>query len=129
MNLKKAIVFSLLVAAGSTTFAQTSNLKKAKASLQKFEELKGAGTAELGRTSLTSAKEAIDLAIVHDKTKEDAETWTVYALVNANLASLDNSDETATLTAEAVKKAKELDVDKKHADNINVAEQTLGQYN
>lgn len=129
MNFKKAIVFSLLVAAGSTTFAQTSNLKKAKVSLQKFEELKGAGTAELGRLSLTSAKEFIDLAILHDKTKEDPETWTVYALVNANLASLENSEEAAAITAEAVKKATALDVDKKHADNINVAEQTLGQYN
>ncbi|WP_437919799.1 tetratricopeptide repeat protein [Sphingobacterium sp. LRF_L2] len=129
MNFKKAIVFSLLVAAGTTTFAQTSNLRKAKTSLQKFEELKAAGSAELGKSNLESAKEAIDLAIAHEKTKEDAETWTVYALVNANLAALENTVEAATAAAEGIKKAKELDAESKNADNIKVAGQVLGQFN
>ncbi len=129
MNVKKAIVFSLLVAAGTTTFAQTSNLRKAKTALQKYEELKGAGSAELGKSNLESAKEAIDQAIVHDKTKEDAETWTIYALVNANLATLNGTAEAATAASEGIKKATELDKDGKNADNIKVAGQTLGQFN
>src|SRR5690606_23425552 len=128
MNFKKAILFSLLVAAGTTTFAQTSNLRKAKSSLQKYDELKSAGSAELGRSNLTTAKEAIDQAIAHDKTKDDAETWTVYALVNANVATLDNSEEAATAAADAIKKAKELDADNKHGDNLTIAGQMLGQF-
>lgn len=129
MNFKKAIVFSLLVAAGTTTFAQTSNLRKAKSSLQKFEELKSAGSAALGKSNLTAAKEAIDLAVAHEKTKEDPEAWTIYALVNANIASLDNVAEAATAAAEGVEKAKALDTEKKNAENIAVVGQVLGQYN
>lgn len=130
MILKKAIMFSLFVAAGSTaTFAQTNNLRKAKSSLQKFEELKGAGSAALGKSNLTSAQEAIDLAIVHDKTKDDPETWTIYALVNANIATLDNVADAATKAASAIVKAKELDKEGKNASNIATASQMLGQYN
>ncbi|TDS13051.1 tetratricopeptide repeat protein [Sphingobacterium paludis] len=129
MNVKKAIVFSLLVAAGSTTFAQTSNLRKAKTSLQKFQELQAAGSAELGKSNLDAAKEAIDQAITHDKTKDDAETWTFYALVNANLASLNSTSEAATAASEGIKKATELDKDGKNAENIKVAGQLLGQFN
>lgn len=123
-------MFSLFVAAGSTaTFAQTNNLRKAKSSLQKFEELKGAGSAALGKSNLTSAQEAIDLAIVHDKTKDDPETWTIYALVNANIATLDNVADAATKAASAIVKAKELDKEGKNASNIATASQMLGQYN
>jgi len=130
MILKKAIMFSLFVAAGSTaTFAQTNNLRKAKSSLQKFEELKGAGSAALGKSNLTSAQEAIDLAIVHDKTKDDPETWTIYALVNANIATLDNLADAATKATNAIAKAKELDKEGKNASNIATASQMLGQYN
>ncbi|MEJ5054612.1 tetratricopeptide repeat protein [Sphingobacterium sp. MYb382] len=123
-------MFSLFVAAGSTaTFAQTNNLRKAKSSLQKFEELKGAGSAALGKSNLTSAQEAIDLAIVHDKTKDDPETWTIYALVNANIATLDNLADAATKATNAIAKAKELDKEGKNASNIATASQMLGQYN
>lgn len=128
MNVKKAIVFSLLVAAGTTTFAQSGNLRKAKAALQKFEELKTAGSAELGKSNLDAAKEAIDLAVAHEKTKEDPDTWTVYALVNANLAATANAAEAATAAQEGIAKAKELDKEGKHAENIKVAGQVLGQF-
>lgn len=129
MNVKKAIVFSLLVAAGTTSFAQSGNLRKAKAALQKFEELKTAGSAELGKSNLDAAKEAIDLAVAHEKTKEDPDTWTVYALVNANLAATANAAEAATAAQEGIAKAKELDKEGKHAENIKVAGQVLGQFN
>lgn len=129
MNIKKAILFSLLVVAGTTAFAQTSNLRKAKAGLQKFQELQGAGSAELGKNSLESAKEAIDQAITHDKTKDNAETWTIYALVNANLATLEKSAEAVQAAEEGIKKATELDSDEKNKENIAVAGQLLGQFN
>ena len=130
MNLRKSILFvGLLFATSSTAlFALSGNVKKAKAAIVKFEELKGAGSAELGKSNLTAAKEAIDAAVVHDKTKDDPEAWTYYALVYSNLASLDKSAEDATKAQDAIKKATELDKDKKHAENIAVAGQTLGQY-
>jgi len=129
MNIRKVILFSLLVAASSTAFAQSGNLRKAKSGLQKYQELQSAGSPELGKGSLESAKEAIDLAIEHNRTKDNPETWTVYALVNANLAALENSEEAATAAQEGIQKAKELDEDNKNQENIAVAGHLLGQYN
>jgi len=130
MNFRKSILFvGLLFATSSTAlFAQSGNVKKAKAAIVKFEELKAAGTAELGKSSLIAAQEAIDAAVVHEKTKEDPEAWTYYALVYSNLASLDKSADFATKAQDAIKKATEFDKEKKNADNINVAGQTLGQF-
>ncbi|MGO1649204.1 MAG: tetratricopeptide repeat protein [Sphingobacterium sp.] len=130
MNLGKSILLvGLLFATSSTAlFAQSGKLRKAKSAIVKFEELKAAGTAELGMASLTEAQEAIDDAIAHDKTKENPETWTYYALVYANLANLDGGEEAANKADEAIKKATELDTDEEHSENINVAGQTLGQY-
>lgn len=129
MNIKKAILFSLLAVAGTTAFAQSGNLRKAKAALQKFQELQEAGSAELGKSSLKSAKEAIDPAITHDKTKDDPETWTIYALVNANLAVLEKSAEAAATAEEGIQKATELDSNEKNKENIAIAGQLLGQFN
>ncbi len=129
MNIRKTIVLSVMVSAGTLVFAQTGNLKKAKSAIAKFEEFKGAGQPKLGETSLKTASDALNEAIVHEKTKDLAETWTYYALVSANYASLNNSAEEAAKAEEGIKKAKELDTDKKNAENIKVAEQTLGQYN
>ncbi|TJZ53232.1 tetratricopeptide repeat protein [Sphingobacterium olei] len=127
--LKKAIVLSVLITAGaSTVYSQSSNLKKAATNIQKFEELKGAGSAELGKANLTTAKEAIDEASIHDKTKDLADTWTYYSLIYANIASLEKSSESATKAIEGITKAKELDKDNKNTANIEVAGQILGQY-
>lgn len=129
MNLKKVILFSLLVAAGATAFGQNGNLRKAKSGLQKFQELQSAGSPELGKGNLETAKEAIDLAIEHNKTKDNPETWTVYALVNAHLATLEKSEEAATAAQAGIQKAKELDEDEENQENIAVAGHLLGQYN
>ncbi|SEG31527.1 tetratricopeptide repeat protein [Sphingobacterium lactis] len=130
MNLKRSILFVGLLFATSTTavFAQTGNIRKAKTAIGKFEELKGAGTAALGKTSLTEAQTAIDEAVVHDKTKDNPEAWTFYSIIYANIASLDNNAEAAAKAKDGIAKATELDTDKKFAENIKVASQTLGQF-
>lgn len=129
MNLKKSIILSALVAAGTGVYAQSSNLKKAASNIQKYEELRSTGSAQLGTNFLQTAKEAIDAAVLHDKTKDLAETWTYYSLVYASLAVDQKSEENATKAAEGIAKAKELDKDKKNASNINVAEQNLYSFN
>lgn len=127
MNLNKATLILLLACSSTFAVAQTSNLRKAKSSIVKFEELKGVGNPELGMSNLKDAKEAIDKAIEHDKTKDLAETWTIAALIESNIALAENdevaSDRAVTLAA----KARELDTDNKNEENIVVAEQTIGQ--
>lgn len=129
MNIKNIVICSALLAFGSTSFAQTSNLKKTASNVQKYDELRVAGTPQLGKTYIQTAKEAIDAASVHEKTKDSGETWMYYALVYANLASSEKQQEYADKAKEGIAKAKELDKDKKYAANIEVAEQILGSYN
>ncbi|WP_164110467.1 MULTISPECIES: tetratricopeptide repeat protein [Sphingobacterium] len=129
MDLKKAIILSAMVTAGTTVFAQSSNLKKAASNIQKYEELRSTGSAQLGVSFLQTAKEAIDAASVHEKTKDLAETWTYYSLVYANMAVDEKSEEKATKAAEGIAKAKELDKDQKNKTNISVAEQNLYSFN
>lgn len=128
MNLNKAILFLLFVCGSTISIAQTSNLRKAKSSIAKFEEFKSVGTPELGKDNLTEAKEAIDKAVEHNRTKDLAETWTYVALIEANIAVLEDQDEAAQKAVKAIERAQELDEDGKNADNIEVANQTLGQY-
>src|SRR5690606_34565126 len=130
MNLKKVILFSLLVAGGTTAFAQNSNLRKAKTGLQEFQKLQGSNIAheqlaQLGGKDLLSAKDDRDAEITHDKTKDNPETWIVYALIYSRLVNLEQSDEAEQTAEEGIRKAKELDSEEKNQENISIATQPL----
>ncbi len=127
----KSILLGMLVLASSAAFSQTSNLRKAKASYDKFNEVKSVGSSALGVADLTAAKEALDKAIEHEKTKDLAETWTYYALVNADLALLDSTEAAAgyiQTAAEAREKAVSLDTEKEHEQNLNILNSIIAQY-
>lgn len=127
MNLNKATLILLLAFSSTFAVAQTSNLRKAKSNIVKFEELKGVGNPELGMSNLKDAKEAIDKAIEHDKTKDLAETWTIAALIESNIALAENDASASDRAVTLIAKARELDTDKKNEENILIAEQTIGQ--
>lgn len=129
MKIKNFVILSALIAFAGTSFAQSSNLRKAASNIQKFDELRMAGTPQLGKNYLTEAKVAIDEAAVHDRTKEQADTWMYYSLVYGHLAAEEKSAEYAKIAEEGIAKAKELDKDNKNGDNIGVAVQLLGAYN
>lgn len=129
MKIKSFVLMSAFIAFASTSFGQSSNLRKAASNIQKYDELRMAGTPQLGKSYLTQAKEAIDAATAHDKTKDLAETWVYYSLVYGNLASEEKSQAHADNAAQGIAKVKELDKDNKHADNLAVAVQLLGAYN
>lgn len=130
MILKKALALSILIAAGTSAIAQTSNVRKALNSFQEYEKIKNSEGAELLKSNfLEQAKQAIDLAVVHDKTKESADAWTYYSLIYSNLASDTNNDENAQKAEEAIKKAKSLDEKDKNKENLDLAVQTLYIYN
>lgn len=129
MIIKKAIILSAILAAGTTAFAQTGNVKKAASNIQEYEKYRTAGSPQLGEKYLAQAKEAIDLAIVHEKTKDAPDAWTYYALVYSNLATDKKDAEDAKKASEGITKAKSLDKDGKNQDNIKTAEQTLYAFN
>ncbi|GGC29218.1 hypothetical protein GCM10011386_21550 [Parapedobacter defluvii] len=127
----KSILLGTLFLASSVAFAQTSNLRKAKASYDKFNEVKSVGNATLGVSDLNTAKEALEKAIEHEKTMNLAETWTYYALVNADLALLDStetSEQYVQKAVEAREKAISLDTEKENEQNLNILGSILAQY-
>ncbi|SFC09992.1 Tetratricopeptide repeat-containing protein [Parapedobacter composti] len=126
----KSILLGTLVLTASVAFSQTSNLRKAKASYDKFTQVKSMGTPELGANDLNTAREALEKAIEHEKTKDLAETWTYYALVNADLALLDSTDASDGYIKKAVEareKAISLDTDKQNEQNLSVLNSILAQ--
>lgn len=125
MNFRKTIILSALLAAGSSAFAQTSNVKKAATNIQEYEKFRTAGTPQFGEKFLNTAKEAIDLAVVNEKTKDNADAWTYYSLIYSNLATDKKNAEDAKKADAAIKKAKELDKEGKNKENIGIAEQIL----
>src|SRR5690606_5210370 len=127
----KSILLGALVLTASVAVSQTSNLRKAKASYDKFNEVKAIGNASLGASDLNAAKEALEKATEHEKTKDLAETWTYYALVNADLALLDSAggaDGYIQKAVEAREKAVSLDTEKENEQNLNILNSILAQH-
>ena len=129
MNIKKGIIFSAIIVSASSLFAQTSNVRKAQTNFQKYFEVKQAGTPQLGASYIKTAKEAIDEAVVHDKTKESAEAWTIYSLVYGNLGADNNDADQLNKAKEAIAKARSLDKDNKNEENLKNSEHNLYAYN
>lgn len=128
MNIKKGILFTALFVSAGTIFAQSSNVKKAQSNFQKYFDVKQVGNVQLGESYIKTAKEAIDAAVLHDKTKESAEAWTIYSLVYGNIGVDNKSAEDIQKAKEALAKAKELDTNNKNAENIKSAEHNLYAY-
>ena len=133
MKIKSLLISGSFFVLSLTTYAQKSELRSAKSNYDKYAGLKGNTVmASIAIPSLSAAKEAIDKATIHEKTKDDASGWTYKALIYADLALLDSVEtKTAPLVADAnaaLKKAVELDVKGDNKDNINVAGWLLAQY-
>ena len=79
----------------STVFAQSGNLRKAKSAYTKYEELGGAEAGELSAKMLKDGIAPTEEAIVHEKPKDNAETWTVYSLIYSNLAFVEKNGDYA----------------------------------
>lgn len=123
MNKMKSLFIVMTLFATSALFAQTSNLRKAKSNYAQFEQLQQAGGAvnQVGSKFLQDALAAIEEASVHEKTKDNPETWTYYALIYGNLAFVEKNSDYASKAVEGIAKAKELDTDGKFAQNLDVA--------
>ncbi|SEN95834.1 Tetratricopeptide repeat-containing protein [bacterium A37T11] len=138
MKIKLFLLAAITIWSGSS-FAQKGELNKAKASYNKFNELKGVGSSALGKESLKEAKVSLDKASINEKTSGLPETWVYTALVNADLALLDSTDSAKTYIDAAISaldKAKSLnatadvkdDEKKQNTQNLDVAGRMLAQY-
>ena len=122
MNIKKGIIFAAIFVSAGSLFAQTGNIRKAQTSFQKYYEFKQAGNAKLGESFIAEAKTAIDAAVVHEKTKESAEAWTLYSMVYSNIGADNNNEEELIKAKEAIKTARSLDKDKKNEEKKQIEE-------
>ncbi|WP_374948241.1 tetratricopeptide repeat protein [Mucilaginibacter sp.] len=121
----KFLMTGLLGLISATTFAQKGELANAQSNLDKFEAFRTAQPA-LALPSLNSAKTAIDKAAANEKTATLPQTYALKSAIYAQYALLDTVAATSTplfnTSAEALKKAKELDTKgefKKITDNAN----------
>lgn len=127
----KSLLSLALVLVTTAAFAQPSNLRRAKTSYNKFNEIKMIGNPQLGMPDLKGSLAALEKAIEHDRTKDLAETWTYYTLANADMALLDTTENAVSYyqkANEARKKALELDTDGEMKENISSAGSILAQY-
>ncbi|MCA5005534.1 tetratricopeptide repeat protein [Sphingobacterium bovistauri] len=129
MNIKKGIIFTAIFVSAGSLFAQTGNIKKAQTNYQKYYEVKQAGTPQLGASYISAAKEAIDAAVVHEKTKESAEAWAIYSLVYGNLGADNNDADLLAKAKDAIATARGLDKEKKNEENLKNSEHNLYAYN
>lgn len=111
------------------SFAQRGEVNKGKASYNKFNEVKSIGSATLGLKDLEAAKNSLEKASTHDKTKDLAETWTYLALVYADLSAIEseNVDEYTNKALDALNHAKSLEGHEDQADNLEVVSRILAQ--
>lgn len=127
--MKKVLLFvGLFIISGNMVLAQSGNLRKAKSSYARYEDLGGAEAGELAVKFLKDAIEPIELATEHDRTKDNPETWAVYSLIHANIAFAEKNAEHAQKATEGIQKATALDEDNKQEANINNASITLRNY-
>lgn len=126
----KSLLLTALLFCSVFAFAQKGELNRGKASYVKFNEVKQVGSAALGLKDLEAAKESLEKASEHKKTKDLSETWTYLALVYSDyvlLDSTDSADEYKQKALAAIEKAKAGEDAEEQAENIDIAVRTLAQ--
>ncbi|WP_374164180.1 tetratricopeptide repeat protein [Arcticibacter sp. MXS-1] len=126
----KSLLFALAITGMSiSAFAQKSAVNSAKSDYESYSTLRGA-SPQLAVPKLKSAKESIDKAVLHEKTKADPTAWAYRALIYADLAVADSTSASEQLSAEALtslNKAKELDNGGTQKENLQRATALLSQ--
>ncbi|WP_207420810.1 tetratricopeptide repeat protein [Desertivirga brevis] len=124
---KKSLILALAVSCISiTASAQKSAIATAKEEYDKYTAMKA--QPKLAEPAMKAAQEAIDKAVVHEKTKEDVNAWTYKALIYSELAYDKKTDDLANQAAEAIKKATALDVKGENKDKLKNANTLLYYY-
>ena len=124
----KSLIFGLLITSFSiSVFAQKSEVISAKENLTKYLQM-ARSMPKLASPFMKSAKESMDKAILHEKTKADPELWEMRALLYSEMAYNDSTSASAKYLTEAqtsLVKSKELDPDADNKENVKKAKLTL----
>lgn len=137
----KPILLATFLLGSTVAFAQKGELNKAKTKYSSYAALTGGAVEklpELALKTLAEAKESIDKAAAHEKTKDLPETWTYLALINSEYAIIDQKAGKAAegeaaykIAGEAFLKAKSLNEgsdDKEIKGNMERAGSLLANY-
>ncbi|MEH6308402.1 tetratricopeptide repeat protein [Olivibacter sp. CPCC 100613] len=137
----RSILLATLLLGSTVAFAQKGELNKAKSKYSSFATLTGGAVEnvpELALKELGEAKEAIDKAAAHEKTKDLPETWTYLTLINAEFAMINQKsgkaaegDASYKAAGDAFEKAKGLNEggeDKELKGNMERAGSLLANY-
>jgi len=129
MKIRSILLAAFLLGSTATSFAQKGELNKAKTKYTSFATLTGGAVEnvpELAMKTLEEAKESIDKAAAHDKTKDLPETWTYLALINAEYAMIDQKSGKAAEGEASYKAAGEAFLKAKSLNEGNEDEQLKG---
>ncbi|PWG82112.1 tetratricopeptide repeat protein [Pararcticibacter amylolyticus] len=129
MNTKSLILVLAVTGMSFSAIAQKSAVNSAKSDYESYSTLRGA-SPQLAAPKLKSAKESIDKAVLHEKTKGDATAWAYRALIYADMVATDSTSAAEQLASEALSslnKAKELDAAGAQKENIQRATALLSQ--
>lgn len=127
----KSLLSIALVLFGTVAIAQTNNVRRAKTSYNKYADLKSVGNSSLGLADLKSSLDNLEKAVTHNSTSGLSETWTYYALVNAEYALVDQTGQADAYIKKAIEageKAKTLEGAAEQAENINLLNPLLAQF-
>lgn len=128
----KFLIAGLLGVVSVTAFAQKGELKTAKDAYEKYQSLRQAQASALSKSSITTAKTAIDKAAANEKTATLPETYALKAAIYSDFANFDTVATTSlplyTAAEEAFNKAKELDTKGENKSFIEAAIINLAQY-
>ncbi|MBC7914514.1 MAG: tetratricopeptide repeat protein [Pyrinomonadaceae bacterium] len=126
----KSLIFGLLITGISLSVsAQKSAVIEAKENLDKYIQMSRTAP-KLAAPYQKTAKEAIDKAIVHEKTQSDPELWGMRLLLYSEMAFNDSTSNSAKHSKEAytaLAKVKELDPQADTKPNVQKAKLALYQ--
>ncbi len=128
----KFLIAGLLGVVSVTAFAQKGELNTAKDALEKYQSLRQAQASALSKSSINTAKTAIDKAAANEKTSALPQTYALKTAIYAELANIDTVAKTSlplyTTAEETLAKAKELDTKGEYKGLIEDAILNLAQY-
>ncbi|MBC8052734.1 MAG: hypothetical protein H7Y13_06690 [Sphingobacteriaceae bacterium] len=129
MNFKSLIAGIFITTLTLSAFAQKGEVAIAKENIEKYLQM-ARSTPRLAAPFLKTTKDAVEKAILHEKTKDDPELWTMRASLYAEMAYNDSTSAAGKHITEAKKslaRVKELDPASDSKESIKRAKYTLYQ--